>query len=298
MSGKVRTIKTALKADMKRLHETGVERALTSGRWQVLQKLAFLSANKHGGCFATKKGLERAIGIGKRSLYYKLDFLRDNGLVKVGTAPHPVTGEDCSWHFVDFDACAAFAVDHQSRLEEERRARAARAKKGRRTAAERRREDLKAEVLAELAAEVEELRSETERLRAERDSARLQREREEVLRDALRSEAESVKQERDQLLAEREQEERRLEELHAEREREERDLSRLSSSQIMDRFKGSVNGKERREILKWAYNQTVSAERRANGNFDPAPLITEYGSLGGALQRLLAARADPAITVN
>ena len=140
------------------------------------------------------------------------------------------------------------------------------------------------------------LRAEVDGLKQERDQGRADFEREERERDALRAEVDGLKQERDQGRADFEREEREREERRA--ERKESDLAAMTSAQIVDLFNASANSAERREILKWAYNQNVPADRQANGNFDPAPLIVKYGSLGGALKGLLALRPDAAINLN
>ena len=298
MSEKGKKVKVKTNDEMKeeylhRLQETGVERALTKGQWRALEKITFLSANgQYGACFATKKYLANKLNIDPRSLYNHLKFLRDNGLIKVGTAPNPRSGDDCIWHLPDFEKCAEFAAEDERRRAEKRLERSARARDGRRAAAEREREEMRAELLQEMRAEVEALRAAAERERERLDVVRAQREREEHLRDALASEADGAKQERDRARAERDR-------ARAERDREElAALDRMTSGEIIDRFRDAVSTERRVEILKWAYNQTVSKENRANGNFDPQPLIMQYQGTESALKGLLALRSSGAIDVN
>lgn len=272
MAQRIKTDKKILDDLLSRLEETGVEDALLDGRFKVLNKIVFLSANEYRGCFSTKKTLADSMRMGKQSLLNRLGYLLDNGLVQATTGEHPWTGKECTFYVVDFSACSQFAIQHHAQEGEKRELRADKAREGRRTARERQREELKAELLAELKAEADAWRAEAERQReraeaerAEAERAKEQREREELFRDVFAREAVDMKQERDRLRA---------------------------------GVKGAVITDHKRALLKWAYNQTVPEHKRANGNFDPDPLIRKYGSFGMALEYLLDDGPGGPINVN
>ena len=180
------------------LRETGVQRALTPGQWQVLKQVAFWTGNSNGYCYARHTKIAEKVGLTREGVSKALVKLVSMGLV-IRQDGERNNGNNHNLYFLNLRQCDIEAEQFRAKLNERKAARGAKVKAGKKKAARERaakeRAALRAEVLAEAHNELGAARAETE-------AARERAAREIVIADALRAETDAAQSERSTLRAE------------------------------------------------------------------------------------------------